>query len=408
MNVLKIWAVVLVVLSAACRGRGEPSAAAAPTVKENAAEGAKGEAKEGGGKGSGKAEALVLTPEQVRSAGIATAPAEDRQEAMPIQATATIEPAGNGQARIGPRVAGRIAALRAQAGDQVKQGQVLAIVDAPELGRARADFLAALASANVAREGANREKALFEKKISAEREWREAEAQAVRARAEKEAAENRLHALGVSDDELPKMRVDGHLVSTMEIVSPISGIVAERSGTLGQMVDPQATLFVVLDLRRVWLQVDVYEQDLPQVRRGQKASVRVKAAPGEEFTGVVDSVGAVVDPKSRTVRVRVVLDNPRGVLKPGMFATVSIAGTAGEKRRGLYVPSAAIQRLGNERAVFVVRGENTFEPRRIEIAREGAEWTEIAKGLAAGDLIVTKGAFALKSELKKDELGGEE
>lgn len=163
-----------------------------------------------------------------------------------------------------------------------------------------------------------------------------------------------------------------------------------------------------MDLRRVWLQVDVYEQDLPQVRPGLKATVRLKGAPGEDFSGVVENVGAIVDPRSRTVKVRVVLENPRGVLKPGMFATVLVEGTAGEKRRGLYVPSAAVQRLGDEHVVFVARSENAFEPRRVEVTRGGVEWTEIARGIEAGERVVTKGSFALKSELKKDELGGEE
>ncbi len=354
------------------------------------------------------AHALVLTPEQAKSTGLVTATVEERAVAVPITATATIEPAADRQARVGSRISGRITALRARVGDRVRVGQQLAVVDSPELGRARADFLAALAAANLARETADREKLLFDRKISAEREWREAEAQAIKARADKEAAENRLHALGVTDEELPRMRVEGHLGSTMGITTPIDGIVVEQTATLGQTVDPQNTLFVVMDLRRVWLQVDVYEQDLAQVSAGQTAAVRLKAAPGEELSGVVENVGALVDPKSRTVKVRVVLDNARGILKPGMFATVTIVGTAGEKRRGLYVPSEAVQRLGKEHVVFVSRGENTFEPRRVEVARDGAEWTEIARGLASGESVVTKGAFALKSELKKDELGGEE
>ncbi len=358
--------------------------------------------------GPAAAHAVVLTPEQAKSAGIATAVVQERAEAVPIEATATIEPVADRQARVGTRIPGRITALRSGVGDPVRAGQVLAEVDSPDLGRARADFLAALAGANLARDTADREKLLFERKISAEREWREAEAQAIKARADKEAAEARLHALGVTDAELPGMRVDGHLGSTMALRTPIDGLVVERAATLGQMVEPQDTLFLVMDLRRVWLQVNVYEQDLPQVRAGQKAAVRLKAAPGQDFSGLVENVGALVDPKSRTVKVRVVLDNPRGVLKPGMFATVTIEGTAGEPRRGLYVPSEAVQRLGEERVVFVARGENAFEPRRVKVARDGTEWTELARGVVAGETVVTKGAFALKSELKRDQLGGEE
>jgi cobalt-zinc-cadmium efflux system membrane fusion protein len=364
-----------------------------------------------GGNGASAAEgakAIQLTPEQVRTAGIATAVVETRTESAPIQATATIEPAADRQARVGARVSGRISSLRAKVGDQVRAGQALAFIDSPELGRARADFLAALAMANLARETADREKALFERNISAEREWREAEAQAIKSRADKEAAENRLHALGVTDAELPEMKVEQHLGSSMAISSPIAGVVVEASGTLGQIVEPKDTIFTVMDLRSVWLQVEIYEQDLTQVRVGQRAIVHLKAASGEEFSGTVESVGAIIDTKSRTARVRIVLDNARGVLKPGMFATVSIQGTSGERRRGLYVPAAAVQRLGGGHTVFVVRAENAFEPRPVGVAPSGGEWIEVVRGLSAGERIVTNGSFSLKSELKKDELGGEE
>ncbi len=351
---------------------------------------------------------LELTPEQTKVAGIATALVEERAAGVPIQATATIEPVADRQARVGSRVQGRITALRAKVGDRVRAGQALAILDSPDLGRARADYLAALAGANLARETANREKALFERNISAEREWREAEAQAVKARADKEAAENRLHGLGVTDAELPDMRVDRHLGSTMALTSPIDGLVVEAGATLGQMVEPKDTLFTVMDLRTVWLQVDVYEQDLAEVRPGQRAAVVLKAAPGETFSGYVENVGALVDPRTRTVKVRVALENARGVLRPGMFATATIEGTTGERRRGLYVPTAAVQRLGRDRVVFVPKSEGRYEARAVEVSRDAAGWAEVTRGLSAGERIVTAGSFALKSELKKDELGGEE
>lgn len=356
----------------------------------------------------GATDHLRLTPEQVKTAAIASAPAEERAETAPIEVTATIEPAADRQARVGSRIPGRVVGLKAKVGDRVRAGQVLAVVDSPELGRAKADYLATAAAADLARQNSDRKRALFDDRISAEKEWREAEADATRTRAEKDAAEARLHALGVSDDELPHMRKDGHLESTMAVVSPIGGLVVEASATLGQMVAPENTLFVVMDLSEVWLQVDAYEQDLPQLRRGQRAAVRLKAVPSEAFQGTVDDVGAVVDPKSRTVKVRVVLANPRGELKPGMFATVTIEGTTGERRRGLYVPSGAVQRLGREHVVFVVKGEAEFEPRKVEITAGGKDWVEVRRGLDAGERVVTQGAFALKSELKKDELGGEE
>lgn len=395
----RLTAAVLAVVLASCRsGKAESSAPgggdAPPAIPAETSDGGRDQ--------------VVLTPEQARVAGIAIGTVVERATSAAIQATATIEPTADRQARVGSRISGRVTALRARVGDRVSAGQPLAVVDSPELGRARADYVAALARATVARESADREKRLFEKNISAEREWREAEAQAVQARAERQAAENRLHALGVGDAELPAMDGDRHLGSTMAIRTPIAGVVVEAGATLGQMVEPQDVLFVVMDLRSVWLLVDVYEQDLPQVQRGQRATVRLKAVPDRAFSGVVEDVGAIVDAKSRTVKVRVVLENPQGQLRPGMFATVELEGTSGERRRGVYVPSAAVQRMGAEHVVFVARGENAFAPRRVEVVRDGGDFTEIAGGVDVGERVVTSGSFSLKSELQKDELGGEE
>ena len=350
---------------------------------------------------------IHLTPEQVATAGIQTAPMERRAAVGFLRATATIEPAADRQARVGSRIAGRIVALKAGVGDQVRRGQTMGVIDSPELGRAAADYLAALAGARVTRGTADRERALFEKRISAERDWREAEAAAIRARAEKEAAENRLHALGVTDPELPR-QVEGHYSSTMRLTSPLDGLVVERSATLGQMADPSQPLFVVMDLREVWLLVDVYEQDLSQVKPGQRVKVQVAALPAREFEGVVQNVGAIVDAKTRTVKVRVVLPNPALELKPGMFATATLQDTVGEQRERLLAPSSAIQRDGSKTVVFVTEGKNAFEPRVVEVGRESGGWVEILDGLSQGESVVTRGAFALKSEMKKDEIGGEE
>jgi cobalt-zinc-cadmium efflux system membrane fusion protein len=191
----------------------------------------------------------------------------------------------------------------------------------------------------------------------------------------------------------------------MALVSPIDGVVVERSATLGQNVEPSETLFVVMDLRRVWILVEVYEKDLAFVHEGIKATVQVAAAPDREFSGVVENVGAVVEPQTRTVKVRIALDNP-GMLKPGMFATVRLeGGSAKGERRGLFAPGAAVQRLGDETVVFVPAGENTFARRDVKVSRQAGEWVEIAEGLTAGERVVTTGAFALKSELQKGEMG---
>lgn len=381
----------------ACRSKGadEPGHGEKP-----AAEGHEEEAEhdEGG--------LIELSPEQAATAGVKTAKVEKRSQAGLLEATAQIEAAADRQAKVGARIPGRIVSAKAGVGDAVRAGTVLAVVDSPDLGRGKADYLSALAASEVAQGTANRERTLFEKKISSEREWREAEATALKATAEKDAAENRLHALGVGDGELQALRSEKHYSSTMAIVTPIDGTVVERAVTVGQMVQPSDALFTVMDLREVWILVDIYDRDLPQVKAGQKVSVKVGAYPDAAFAGRVQSVGAVVEPKTRAVKARVVLPNPEGALKPGMFATVTVEGTSGPERAHLVVPAAAVQRQGEEHLVFVPRGEREFEARKVKVARQFGDLVEIEDGLAEGETVVTSGSFAVKSQMNKGKLGG--
>ncbi|HEY5935439.1 MAG TPA: efflux RND transporter periplasmic adaptor subunit, partial [Kofleriaceae bacterium] len=190
-------------------------------------------------KGHGEGKVIHLEPAQVKAANIQVAKVEIRKETAVLEATGQIVAADDGQARVGVRVPGRITALKASVGQVVKKGQTLALIESPELGRAKADYVSAAAASRLARENAAREKLLFERKISAEVEWRTAEAEAVRSAAELQAAENRLHALGIGEAGLPD-RV-AHFTSTFAAVSPIDGVVVERPVTLGEMVNPDKT-----------------------------------------------------------------------------------------------------------------------------------------------------------------------
>jgi cobalt-zinc-cadmium efflux system membrane fusion protein len=345
-----------------------------------------------------------LSPEQVKAANIQLAKVDVRKETAVLEANGQIVPSDDGQARVGVRVAGRITALKASVGENVKKGQVLAVVESPELGRAKADYVSAAAAARLARENATREKQLFEKKISAEVEWRKAEAEAVRTDAEAQAAENRLHALGIGDRELPD-RV-AHFTSTFTTASPIAGVVVERGVTLGEMVTPEKTLFLVMDLSKVWLVVDVFEKDIGQVAMRQKVTVNVAAYKEEQFEGEVSQIGAVVEPRSRAVKVRIALPNPEGRLKPGMFARVSLSDTKGDEHEHLFVPVDAVQRTEKGAIVFVPGDSpGEYAPRAVTTGHEAGRFVAIESGLSAGDQVVSSGAFILKSELGKEALG---
>ena len=351
---------------------------------------------------------LTLTPEQVANAGVQTAAVEERPVSDLLEATAEIEPSPSGFAQIGARVAGRVIRLLVAEGDRVSAGQALAVIDSPELGQFTGDYLAALSLANVAREIADREKQLFDRKISSQREWQLAEAEAVRARATKESAENRLHALGLTDTDLRELQVGRHFSSEVTVRSPLTGIVASRPAAIGKIVQPGEGLFDVVDLREVAIAIDVYEQALSRVRSGQRVEVKTTSTGNKVFTGRVSSVGGVVERQTRTVKVRVVLPNPDRTLRPGMFATVRVTGAVLDSggRKGTYVPSAAVQRDGEATIVFVnTGGAHSFERREIEIGAEVGGWVLVTKGVVAREMVVTRGSLALKSEFRKGTLG---
>jgi cobalt-zinc-cadmium efflux system membrane fusion protein len=350
---------------------------------------------------------VVLTPEQVQSAGIETAVAEFRLVADVIEATAVVEAVPDRTARIGSRVEGRVAWVGVNVGDTVRAGAALARIDSPELGRAKADFLGALAVADVARQTADREARLYQERISSEREWREAEAAATQTRAERDAAEARLHALGLTDEDLEALTGERHYSSMSDVRTPIGGVVVERRAALGETVTPTDMLFTVVDLRTVWVQVDAYDEQLAGLRVDQAVHARTRAYSDRVFTGRIDNISAVLDPATRAVKVRVVLPNSDGALKPGMFADVDIEVTRGTHDSVLAVPAGAVQEDGGRQIVFVAMGEGRFERRVIESGTAGHDWVPIRGGLALGDIVVVRGAFVLKSELRKGELGEE-
>lgn len=353
---------------------------------------------------SGETE-IRLSAAQIRAAGIAVGEVSERELSVPIEASAQIEAPPDRVARVGSRVSGRVVRVLAGIGDQVRTGATVAVVDSPDLARAKADYLSTLAGAKLARANADREKALFERRISAEREWRQAEADAVRAESEKETAENRLHSLGVADDELASLQSEGHFKSTVNLTAPLSGVVVDRAASIGQAVEPADLLFTIMDLREVWIVMDVFEKDLRLVSEGQRAEVRVSAYPEGKFEGRVANVGVVLEPQSRAVKVRVVLTNANLLLKPGMFAEVQLRATSGRGDRGLFVPASAVQRDGTENIVFIAHDSGRFEARRISTGLTTRDWVQVVQGLSKGDRIATSGVFTLKSERRKGELG---
>jgi cobalt-zinc-cadmium efflux system membrane fusion protein len=299
---------------------------------------------------------------------------------------------------VGSRSDGRIVAVRSDLGTQVARGQALATLESVEVGQIRAEEREAEALLKIAEENYAREQRLAAQGISSRKELLEAEAMLRRAEAALHSAEDRLQVLGASHDH----GAGGEFT----LVAPFAGVVVARDASLGEMATPADTLFTVADLSEVWIELDIFERDLARVKRGQSVAVLVSAYPSRSFPGRIVYVGDVLDPAKRTVRARVEIPNRDAALKPGMFATANIQVGGGGPPMAV-VPQDAVQTVEGKLVVFVpgdARGEFRAVPVDVGPTTDGNRIV-ILSGIAPGSRVVTVGAFALRSELSKGEIG---
>lgn len=395
--ILVVALLAVLVVTGAC-SKKEPPAEQKPAVGASKGETHQEDEHEEG--------AVELTPEAVRTAGIevqqvvAVAPSES------IGATAVVELNGDRVSRVGPRVAGRCVTVKASQGDRVRAGQILAQIDSVETDQAWSDYLKARAQLDLATRSVKREETLFAKKVSPEKDLLKARQELGQAEAEMLLAKEKFRILGV-DVRQVDTNTDGtsHNHPLIPVVSPLSGIVIEKSVTQGEVVAADKTLFTVADLSTLWLMIDIYERDINRIKTGMQIKLNVSGYPGKEFGGRISYIGDVMDEKSRTVKARVTIDNRDGLLKPGMFASASINSvTDTAAKKVIVVPEEAVFLDGSQRYVFVREGDRRFMAREVLIGPASGGRVEIKEGLKAGDVIAVKGVFALKSEFKKKTL----
>ncbi|MCB9685992.1 MAG: efflux RND transporter periplasmic adaptor subunit [Alphaproteobacteria bacterium] len=346
---------------------------------------------------------VELSPEALASARIVVAEAEEGtlEGGMSLPARVALDP--RKEAIVSAWIAGQVDTIAVRPGDSVKRGQDLAQVQSPELGEAVAAFRTAKARDDAADARLERLRRLEADGVSSRAQVLEAEADHAEAEGSLEAAEERLRILGVPMD-VGDPHAGEHFPSRVPVKSPIAGTVLEANASVGQRVEPGQALFRVGDLDHVWLLLDVYERDLSAVREGQTVRFAIEAWPDERFEGPVAQVGDWIEPDARTVEVRVVVDNPDHKLKPNMFATADLA-VQREAERGIVLPADAIQRIDGTDVVFVEQEVGHFAARPVAVAERSAERVRLSSGLKPAERVVTEGAFALKSELAKGELG---
>ncbi len=300
--------------------------------------------------------------------------------------------------RVRSPITGRVIAMPVSLGSKVRKGDSLLELDSPELGQAQAEYRAALSDLQLSEANHRRTQYLFEKGIVARKELDRVHDEWVRSRVEEERSRLKLAHLGVSGD-----RTDNRFT----LHAQISGLITEVHANPGMEVRPdlETPLFVISDIARLWVQMDVYEKDLAMIHVGQKVAVTVPAYPGEKFAATVETVGKVVEESTRTVKIRCLLPNPDGRLLPAMYATAEVLAAPND--RALVVPLTALYTEGESDWLFVALGDGRYQKRPVDIGYRMKDRAVIHSGLQPGEHIVVEGALLLRSELDNIEQTGE-
>lgn len=311
----------------------------------------------------------------------------------------------NQLAHLSARVPGRIVTVIADLGNLVKRGDRLLLLDSPAIGEAQLEFRKARTTLNLAERALERAKALIDRGAIGAGEHQRREAEYENARADAREAEEKLHLLGMTEQEIRKLaanQLPRHVeVATVHLRAPFTGELIERNATVGEVVDPSKTLFTIADLSTVWVRADFPEQQASRLRTGLSIEVHVSAYPDETFKGVITYVGAVIDPATRTILARADVPNPDRRLRPEMFAEVTLMT---DEQSVLTMSRRAVQQVGNRLVAFIARGPRSFESRDVTIGESSEEYVQVKTGLAAGDQVVTEGSYALKSELLHEQM----
>ena len=298
-------------------------------------------------------------------------------------------------AHVVPQLAGVVVQSVKNLGDQVKKGEVLAVIQSKALADLRSEYLATQTRLDLAKGNHDREKRLWEEKISAQQDYLAARNALAEAQIAHRAVEQKLLALGLTAEAAK--RGGAGTLTHYEIRAPIDGVVIEKHIAAGEAVKEDATVFAIADLSSVWAEMNVYPKDLDLVRVGQKVTVRASTSR-TEAEGRISYVGSLVGEQTRSAKARVTLPNPERSWRPGLFVTVELVQQ--ETEVPVAVPVAAIQTYRDWKVVFGRFGD-AFEARPVELGRSDGKLVEVVKGLEPGTRYAASNTFVLKADLGK-------
>lgn len=349
-----------------------------------------------------RAGVVLLTPEAAARSGIEARPVGRGEFRTFRDFPGTVQPNENELAEITTLVRGRVVAVFADFGKDVKAGELLANLYSTDLGAAQSAHLVATAKLQVAALAYERARDLLEGKAVSRAEFERRQGDMISARSEARETRHRLELMGMRDADIARLEREQTIRAVVPIAAPFDGRIIIRNVTRGEVVESTHKLFTVADLSDVWVMASVPEKDLRFIHRNQTVEVRTSAYPDEVFPGTITYLGDILDPATRAMRVRVTAPNRDGRLKPEMFATVRVYGQP--EPDVLAVPTSAIQGDAGQPMVFVQLDSRRFEPRTVRLGEESGDLVKVIAGLREGERVVTKGAFALRSEVEKHKI----
>jgi membrane fusion protein, heavy metal efflux system len=333
---------------------------------------------------------VAMSDAQAKEAGIEIKSAGPAKIKSSLQLIGDIKLNGDRTVLIVPRLAGVVESANANAGDVVKKGQVLAVIFSPALADQRGELLAAQKRLALAQTTYEREKKLFEGKISGEQDFLQARNAMNEAEITVRGAQQKLTSIG-------GLSGGGGNLTRYEIRAPISGTIVEKNLSVGQAIKEDANIFTLADLTSVWAEMTVYAKDMNVIRVGQKVNVKSAEFDGNA-NGVISYVGALVGEQTRTAKARVVLPNPNSAWRPGL--PVNIEVESAESEVPVAVSVDAIQTVRDWSVVFG-RYDNAFEARPLKLGRSDGRMVEVLEGLSAGEKYAARNSYVIKADIGK-------
>ena len=351
--------------------------------------------------GGGHDESVTLSADQRSEFGVTVEPVAGGPLPISIVRPAEVSFNLDRYAHVVPRVSGIVQSASVAQGHHVKKGQQLAVLESRELADAKAAYLAAVERQTLAKDNFDREKKLQAKNITSEKSLLEARTLHAEARIALRAAEQKLHALGISDQRLADVSAEPDMDFTLYTMhSPLDGIVVNRHLVLGEAVPTDREAFVIADLSDVWVDISIYPKDLPIIKPG--LTVRIKTETGITAEGRIAHITPEVSEATRTAKARVVLKNDEMKFRSGMFVNAEI--DVSSKDVAVRVPRGAIQTYEDGDVVFVF-ADGKFKPRPVKLGEKNGDFFEVLSGLKPGEQIAVEGAFVMKSQISKESFG---